>query len=181
MLLPRTHGRRNDHSSDRGVDDAYFRRLSRSRGEKKMLQLVQRVSCAATSSLSMWLRGCCLLVARQEEAALEKTPAEAGRALWYVLHASTARCWWLRSCRRRRRCTNRRRVFQKLMLASGRDGSCYIPCCMCSGTIVFCPHPGYNILCFGFAKCSVDEQMSLRGIGAGSTEESRSGGGGWTA
>ena len=27
---------------------------------------------------------------------------------------------------------------------------------------------------------SVDEQMSLRGIGAGSTEESRSGGGGWT-
>ena len=122
MLSPRTHGRRNDHSSDRGVDDAYFRRLSRSRGEKKMLQLVQRVSCAATSSLSMWLRGCCLLAARQEEAALEKTPAKAGRALWYVLRASTARCWRLQSCRRRRRCTNRRRVFQKLMLASGRDG-----------------------------------------------------------
>ena len=113
MLLPRTHGRRNDHSSDRGVDDACFRRLSRSRGEKKMLQLVQRVSCAATSSLSMWLRGCCLLVARQEEAALEKTPAEAGRALWYVLRASTARCWRLQSCRRRRRCTNRRRVFSE--------------------------------------------------------------------
>ena len=28
---------------------------------------------------------------------------------------------------------------------------------------------------------SVDEQMSLRGIGAGSAEKSRSGGGGWTA
>ena len=95
MLLPRPHGRRNDDSSDRGVDDVYFRRLCRS--EKKMLQLVQRVLCPATSRLS------------------------------------------------------------------------------------FFSHPGYNILCFGFEKCSVDEQMSLRGIGAGSTEESRSGGGGWTA
>ena len=45
----------------------------------------------------------------------------------------------------------------------------------------FCSYPGYNILCFGFSKCSVNEQMSLRGIGAGSTEESRSGGEGWTA
>ena len=56
-----------------------------------MLQLVQRVSCAATSRLSMWLCGCCLLVAQQEEAALEKTPAKAGRALWCVLRASTAK------------------------------------------------------------------------------------------
>ena len=130
--------------------------------------------------LSMWLRGCCLLVARQEEAALEKTPAEAGRALWYVLHASTARCWRLRSCRRRRRCTNRRRIFQKLMLASGRDGSCYIPCCMCSGTIFFFAHTRGTLSC-ALDSRSVDEQMFLRGIGACSIEESRSGGGGWTA
>ena len=47
--------------------------------------------------------------------------------------------------------------------------------------LLFYSHPGYTILCFGFEKCSVDEQMFPRGIGAGSTEESRSGGEGWTA
>ena len=155
-------------------------RLSRSRGEKKMPQLVQRVLCAATSSLSMWLLGCFLRVARQEETALEKTPEEAGRALWYVLRASTARCWRLRSGRLRRRCTNRRPVFQKLMLASGRDGSRYIPCCMCSGTILIFTHTRGTLSC-ALDSRNVDEQMSLRGIGAGSTEESRSRGEGWTA
>ena len=32
----------------------------------------------------MWLLGCCLLVARQEGAALEKTGAEAGRGNWSI-------------------------------------------------------------------------------------------------
>ena len=99
----------------------------------------------------------------QGEAAVEKTCAEAGRALWYVLHASTARCWWLRSCRRRRRCTNRRRV-----LASGRY-----------------PIRGLFLMprVQNLVPCILEvltKQMHLRGIGAGGTEESRSGGGGWT-
>ena len=71
-------------------------------------------------------------------------------------------------------------VFQKLMLASGEDGSSYIPCCMCSGTILIFTHTRGTLSC-ALDSRNVDEQMSLRGIGAGSTEESRSRGEGWTA